>query len=99
MNELELKDQVKRGERARQLLKDPMIQDFLKELRETIYHNIRTSHFKDKEEREDLYKILQVTDRFEGLFNRHINTGKLASSKLDQLKERFTKVTRLKSLP
>ena len=100
MNELELKDQVRRAERARQLLKDPMIQEFLSELRESVYHNIRTSHYKDKEDREDLYKMLQVMDRFEGVFNRHINTGKIAQSKLDQLKEKVTNIGhRLKNLP
>ena len=100
MNELELKDQVKKGERALQLLHDPMIKSFMKELRETVYHNIRTSHFKDLEQREDLYKMLQVMDRFEGHFNTYINTGKLAVSKLEQFKTKVADFGRkLKSLP
>lgn len=104
MNEKELKEKIKRGGRAKQLLEDPMVQEFLKELRETIYHNIRTSHYKDLDDREDLYKMLKVSDEFERLFILHINTGKLAQSKFDQMKEKVTgavtKISdRLKHLP
>lgn len=100
MKENEIKEQVKKGARAKQLLNDPMIQEFLKEIRDSVFTNIRTSHFKDIEEREDLYKMLQVIDRFEGTFNRYINTGKLAQSRLDGLKEKVTDLTkRFKSLP
>lgn len=100
MNEKETKERIKRGARAKQLLDDPMIQDFLKDLRETLFNNIRTSHYRDVDDREDLYKMLRVTDEFEKLFILHINTGKLAQSRLDQMKEKVSDITRkLKSLP
>lgn len=96
---MKLEDESRRGERARQLLKDPMIQEFLKDLRENVYINIRTSHYKDVDEREDLYKMLKVMDKFEEIFERHIRTGKLAQSKLDQLKTKVdSTVRRLKSI-
>ena len=54
-DEMELRKQIADGERARQLLKDPMLVAALDDLRETVYTNIRTSSFKQKEEREYLY--------------------------------------------
>lgn len=96
----ELKEQTKKGARAEQLLKDPLIQEFLKDLRDSLYTNIRTSHFKDVDEREDLYKMLRVVDRFEGIFNTYIKTGKLAQSRLETFKEKVTDLSsKLRSLP
>lgn len=100
MNEKETKERIKRGAKAKQLLNDPMIQEFLEELRNDLFHNIRTSHFKDVDEREELYKMLRIADRFEQMFILHINTGKLAQSRFDQMKEKVTDISRkLKSLP
>lgn len=100
MNEPELKDQVEKARRAEHLLHDPIIKQFLKELRENVYHNIRTSHFKQIDEREDLYKMLQVMDRFEDSFRAYIKTGQLAQSKLDKLKTKVADFSKkLKHLP
>lgn len=74
------------GERARQLLKDPMIVKTLTDMRETVYHNIRTSHHSKVEEREDLYKMLRAIDAFEGEFNKRIDKGKKAKSILERLR-------------
>lgn len=79
--------EARRGERARQLLKDPLISEALNSMRENVFTNIRTSHYKDIDDREDLYKMLKVIDQFEGQFNKLIRDGKVARSKLAELKK------------
>lgn len=86
MNEFDLKKAVQDAARAEQLMNDPMIQDSLKKMRENVYLNIRTSHYKDVDDREDLYKMLRVMDEFEETFKRVLKGGQVAQSKLDQLK-------------
>ena len=86
--ERELHADVQRGERARQILKDPLVEGALNSMRETVYHNISTSHFKAVDEREDLYKMLQAITHFETEFKRHINGGKKAQSLLKKLFQR-----------
>ena len=85
LSEFELRQKAQDGERARQLLKDPMLQGALRKMRETIFYNIQTSHWKDAEEREELYKQLKAIDAFEKEFTALINGGKKAESKLKQL--------------
>jgi predicted ester cyclase len=80
------KDQeiLRRGERARQLLKDPLISEALTNLKNTVYHNIETSHYSKIEEREDLYKMLQAINGFEKQFKNMIRNGKQAETRLQK---------------
>lgn len=90
--ELDLRQQIAEAERARQLLKDPMIVAALDELRNTVYTNIRTSSFRQKEEREYLYLQLKAIDEFERKFKLRIQNGKLAESRLDEMKRKLKRV-------
>lgn len=83
--ERELKNKIQRAEHAERILSDSMVQDALKSMRETVYHNIRTSNFKQIEERENLYKMLKAIDGFEQEFISTINGGKKAKSRLEEL--------------
>jgi hypothetical protein len=94
--ELDLRQAIAEAERARQLLKDPMIVAALDELRNTVYTNIRTSSFKQKEEREYLYLQLKAIDEFERKFKLRITNGKLAESRLAELKRKFKQVVNLR---
>ena len=94
--ELDLRQAMAEAERARQLLKDPMIVAALDELRNTVYSNIRTSSFKQKEEREYLYLQLKAIDEFERKFKLRITNGKLAESRLAELKRKFKQVVNLR---
>ena len=94
--ELDLRQAMAEAERARQLLKDPMIVAALDELRNTVYTNIRTSSFKQKEEREDLYLQLKAIDEFERKFKIRITNGKLAESRLAELKRKIKQVVNLR---
>lgn len=81
----ELEAKRRRGEHAQRVLKDSLVQEALIGMREAVYHNIRTSHFKDVEEREDLYRMLKTVDSFERQFTDAINGGKKAESRLKEL--------------
>lgn len=84
-SESDMARDVAEGERARQLLKDPMIVEALTGMRETVYHNIRTSSYKEIEEREELYKMLKAIDAFEDQFKRRIDRGQKAKTLLEKL--------------
>lgn len=94
--ELDLRQAMAEAERARQLLKDPMIVAALDELRNTVYTNIRTSSFKQKDEREYLYLQLKAIDEFERKFKIRITNGKLAESRLAELKRKIKQVVNLR---
>lgn len=83
--ERDLQKDIQVAERARQLLKDPMLREALDDMRETVYHNIRTSHYSKTDEREDLYKMLKAIDAFESEFLKRIDKGKKAKSLLEKL--------------
>lgn len=86
MEEQDYNLQISRGHRAAQLRKDPLLCEFIDNLRETVYENIRTSSRQSVDEREELYKMLQVIDSFEKQFKKAMDDGKLATSRLEALK-------------
>ncbi|MCA3169596.1 MAG: hypothetical protein ING20_02400 [Burkholderiales bacterium] len=94
--ELKLRQTMAEAERARQLLGDPMIVAALDDMRNTVYTNIRTSNFKQKEEREYLYLQLKAIDEFERKFKLRIQNGKLAESRLTELKRKIQRVVNLR---
>lgn len=82
-------EKARKGERARQLLKDPLIKDALDGLRGIVFKNIETSHYSKTGEREDLYKMLQAINGFESQFKKMMRDGELAKSRLEKLKDKF----------
>lgn len=94
--ELDLRQQVVDAERARQLLKDPMLVAALDDMRNTVYTNIRTSSFRQKEEREYLYLQLKAIDEFERKFKLRIQNGRLAESRLAELGRKIKRVVNLR---
>ena len=81
----ELEREIAKGENAKRILEDPMVRGALDGMRDTVYHNIRTSHHSKVDEREDLYKMLRAIDAFEKEFTTYINGGKKAKSLLEKL--------------
>lgn len=86
--ERDLQSKVQRADHAQRILTDTLVQEALIGMRDTVYHNIRTSHFKDVAEREDLYKMLKTVDSFERQFTDAINGGKKAKSRLKEIFKR-----------
>ena len=83
------KEKANRGERARQLLKDPLIKDAIDNLKGIVFSNIESSHYSKVDEREDLYKMLQAINKFESQFKKWVKDGELAKSRLEKLREAF----------
>ncbi len=94
--ELDLRQQIVDAERARQLLKDPMLVAALDDMRNTVYTNIRTSSFRQKDEREYLYLQLKAIDEFERKFKLRIQNGRLAESRLAELGRKIKRVVNLR---
>lgn len=94
--ERKLRQQMADAERARQFLEDPMMVAALDDLRNTVYSNIRSSTFRQKEEREYLYLQLRAIDEFERKFKNRIQTGKLAESRLQEMMRKIQRVVNLR---
>ncbi len=82
VSERELNEQVQAGDAAERIMRDPTLQKALNNMRQTVYGNIRSSHYKDREDRENLYLMLKAIDGFEDELRREINGGKKAKSRL-----------------
>lgn len=85
MEQQKLEAQVREGDHAKRILEDPLVNEVLQSMRETIYHNISTSRFDATDEREELYKQLVAVKAFEREFTKRINQGKVARTRLEQL--------------
>ena len=92
MNTADYEQQIARAERAKQLHDDPLLMEFIETLRSTTYDNIRTSPRQNIEEREELYKMLQVIDSFEKEFKRAMDDGKVAASRLQMIKQQVQRI-------
>jgi hypothetical protein len=85
MNEIEAKNMVRRADHAERILKDPLINEAFDAIRDNIFKKISVSSFGQKDEREDLYRMLRAVESFEGQFKKYINDGKLAKNRLKEL--------------
>ena len=74
---------IQRAERAERILNDPDIKAALDGMEETLFHNFKTSKYKDKDEREEIYRQLQSCRVFREKFESWIREGKDARLKLD----------------
>lgn len=84
MNEIELEQKRRKGERAKQLLDDELIRGAFNDIRDNIYRNIASSSFEQSMDREGYYYMLKAVDCIEGVFKNYVKTGDRA---LDALKK------------
>ena len=83
--ERDLREKIQKGDHAERILNDPTVSAALNRIKETIYHNIATSHPKAVEEREDLYKMLRIHAEFIKQLKEEINGKKKAESRLQEI--------------
>lgn len=86
----EYQDDVRKGDHAQRLIADPMLNESLEDIRQSIYDQIRKSAFSQTDEREECYRMLRTLDSFEGKLKKRIESGKLAKSIMDSLKDKLT---------
>ena len=88
-SEQDLEARVARSADAKRLRDSSLLTEFISNLREATIKNLSSSHWKDVDEREELYKMLKVIDAFEREFKRAIDDGKIAVSLLDSLRQKI----------
>lgn len=80
MNELE---EIKRGEEADRILKNPLFIDAVDSVRESIVASMATSAFGDAQTHNRLVIALQLLEQIEKRLKDHVVTGKMSALKTD----------------
>lgn len=83
--------EYKRGQEAKQLLSNPLFKQSFHILQAHNYAAFEATGFKDKEERDEIWRTLKNLQRVEAQLTQIINTGKLAETSLLQKAKDFIK--------
>jgi len=86
--EKDLRKDMWKGEQAKMIMNSPLIVDYFNEKRRVIMNNLETSKWNNKEEQEDLIRMLKVLANFEKDFKQHMRGGDKAKSLLNTLLNR-----------
>lgn len=78
MAEMSLEEKVLRGQRAEQLLADPILNEAFEAVKKELFDAWATTPARDTDAREWLWMLLQASTRFESIFRGIVDTGKLA---------------------
>ncbi len=82
MTETELKNTIQRANRADELLNDPLIQEFIIQMRGDLLKKFEGTKLNDEKERLDTWQQSQVLNKFLDKFTRAIKDGKNAKTTL-----------------
>jgi len=81
---LDLNKQISRGQKAKELLEEPLLQDSLKAIRNKLDNEWKNSPLRDVEGREKIFFLVKAIDELEAMLISELETGKLASEQLNQ---------------
>jgi len=76
-------EDIKRGEEADRILKNPLFIDAFESVRESIINSMAQSAFGDAQTHNRLVIAMQLLAQIEKQLKDHIATGKMASMKVD----------------
>jgi hypothetical protein len=79
---MDLQKQVSRGQQAKELLENPLLQDSLKAIRNKLDTEWKNSPLRDVEGREKIFFLVKALDELEAMLISEMETGKLASQQL-----------------
>jgi hypothetical protein len=79
---LDLQKQISRGQKAKELLEEPLLQDSLKAIRNKLDTEWKNSPLRDVEGREKIFFLVKAIDELEAMLISEMETGKLASEQL-----------------
>jgi|TARA_E500000318_G_C3421412_1_gene157445 hypothetical protein len=79
---LDLNKQISRGQKAKELLEEPLLQDSLKAIRNKLDTEWKNSPLRDVEGREKIFFLVKAIDELEAMLISEMETGKLASEQL-----------------
>ncbi len=74
----------RRGLRAEELLRDPLIVEALDGMEQVVFDNFKTSKWQQAEEREELHKQMAAVLNFRRQFEGWISEGKAVRLKAEQ---------------
>jgi hypothetical protein len=79
---LDLNKQISRGQQAKDILENPLLQDSLKAIRNKLDTEWKNSPLRDVEGREKIFFLVKALDELEAMLISEMETGKLASQQL-----------------
>jgi CTP:phosphocholine cytidylyltransferase-like protein len=89
MNKLD--KQIQQGQRAKQLLDDPLLKEAFEYLSDQYKTEIFNTSYNDHDQRQVLWMAYNMLDKIKGHLVSVMETGKLASSELENLTRQSTK--------
>ena len=90
MNQSKLQDEKNRGEKARLLLEEPLIKESFELLKKEYKQAIFQTKYNEDDTRTALWQAYHITDKIENHLHTVVETGKLATVQLNQLKKNST---------
>ena len=86
-----IEKQIQQGQRAKQLLDDPLLKEAFEYLSEQYKSEIFNTSYNDHDQRQVLWMAYNMLDKIKGHLVSVMETGKLASSELENLTRQSTK--------
>jgi protein involved in temperature-dependent protein secretion len=87
-NDPQLLREISRGEQAKRLLDNPLLQEAFTTIRASLHEKFAASPAADREAREEIYRLLKVTGELERHLKTALETGKLAETQRESLLSR-----------
>jgi hypothetical protein len=81
----DLQQVLRRAERARELLDEPLLREALEAIEAQCFEDWRTTTPRDVDSRERLWLMLQLGRRFRQHLESHIESGRLAKGRLAEI--------------
>jgi CTP:phosphocholine cytidylyltransferase-like protein len=86
-----IQKQIQQGQRAKQILDDPLLKEAFEYLTEQYKSEIFNTSYNDHDQRQVLWMAYNMLDKIKGHLVSVMETGKLASSELENLTRQSTK--------
>lgn len=84
MNELKDRQDMLRGAQAQEVLDNPIYQEAYTALRADLFEKFQSTKFRQHEERDEIWRKLQVVDFIENYMRKTMVDGKVAEKTLMQ---------------
>lgn len=95
--ESKLREELERGQQAKQLLEHPMLVNALAQLEKDTVRRLKEAPVRDREGQHELVLMLKVADKFKSDLKNHVKTGELAKFGLIDLAKKATNIFKLRS--
>lgn len=91
-DEGKLRQEMQRGEEAKRILEHPMVSQAFADLEAHLTKEWAQSEAKDAKGREQTWQCLKALSQFRKWFENHVQTGKMASTRFEELKRRVQRL-------